>query len=201
MDKLEKRDTQLKRTIYFLVTVILIALFESCSSSSVRDGINGGFESDYDGENPDGWFANDLPQTKKYAELSIDNSTAHTGDQSILISISNNHPANKTFYNWIRRVDSIKEEGIYELQGWIKTEGIKNSPFIDVQCWNNTKMIGTASTSQNYSITGTKNWQHVKTIFSVPKGTSKILIRAGITSTENKGGKVWFDDIKISKTK
>ena len=201
MDKLEIKSTRLKKIIYFLVTLILLLLIETCSSYSVGNGINGGFESDYDGENPDGWFANDLPQTKKYAELSIDNSVAHTGDQSILISILNNNPSNKTVYNWIRRVDGLKNDEIYEMHGWIKTEGIKNSPFIDVQCWNNTKIVGTASTSQNYSVTGTKNWQRVKTIFSVPKGTTKILIRAGITSYENNGGRVWFDDVQINKAK
>ncbi|NJD21479.1 MAG: hypothetical protein FIA82_02240 [Melioribacter sp.] len=201
MNKLELIDTRLKKIIIFLMILIPLALLESCSSSKIRDDIYGGFEDTYDGENPDGWFANDLPQTKKNAELSVDNSVAHTGDQSIFISIFSNHPPENTLYNWIRRVDGLKEGGIYELQGWIKTEGIKNSPFIDVQCWNNIKLIGSASTSQNYSITGTKNWQHVKTIFSLPKGTSKILIRAGITSSGNNGGKVWFDDFKITKVK
>lgn len=183
------------------ILFLSLVVFVSCTSVKVSDKINGGFEDTYDGENPDGWFANDLPQTKKYAELAVDNSVAHTGDQSILIFIFSNHPPENTLYNWIRMVDGLKEGGIYELHGWVKTEGIKNSPFIDVQCWNNIKLIGTASTSQNYSITGTKNWQHMKTIFSLPKGTSKILIRAGITSSENNGGKVWFDDFKIIKVK
>ncbi len=179
----------------------VIVVFVSCNSVKVNDSINGGFEDTYDGTNPDGWFANNLPQTKKYAELVVDNSVAHTGDKSILISIFNNHPPEITFYNWIRRVDGLKEGEIYELQGWVKTEGIKNSPFIDVQCWNSIKLIGTASTLQSCLVTGTKNWQNVKTIFSLPKGTSKILIRAGITSSGNNGGKVWFDDFQIMKVK
>lgn len=186
-----------------LASILFLALlvFVSCSSSKIHDVINGGFEDAYNGENPDGWFANDLPQTKKYAELAIDNSVAHTGDRSILISIFNNHPPEITLYNWIRRVEGLKEGEIYELQGWVKTKNIENSPFIDVQCWSNIKMIGIASTKNSYSVTGTKNWQCIKTIFNIPKGTSKILIRAGITSFQNNGGKVWFDDFQIRKVK
>ncbi len=201
MKKLVTRHKLFKKIIFFLMILIIPALLESCSSSKVRDAINGGFEDTYDGENPDGWFANDLPQTKKYAALEVDNSVAHTGDNSILISIFDDHPPEITLYNWIRRVDGLKEGETYEMQGWVKTKDIESSPFIDVQCWSNTKMIGVASTKNNYSITGTKNWQSVKAIFNIPKGTTKILIRAGITSSQNSGGKVWFDDINISKTK
>lgn len=179
----------------------LILVFASCSSIKVDDTINGGFEDAYDGKNPDGWFANNLPQTKKYAELLVDNSVAHTGNKSILISISNNIQPEVIFYNWVRRIDGLKEGEIYELQGWVKTEKIKNSPFVELQLWNNIQIIGTASTAQSNLITGTKTWEPIKVIFSVPKGTSKILLRAGITNYNNSGGKVWFDDIQIRKIK
>ncbi|KAF0139229.1 MAG: hypothetical protein FD122_3429 [Stygiobacter sp.] len=158
---------------------MLIAVF-SCSSSRINDDINGSFENDSEGENPDGWFANNLPLTRKYAKF-----------------ISDHHPKEITVYNWIRRIDGLKVGDNYELQGWVKAEKLKSPPFIEVQFWNSSQMIGTASTMRGYLITGTKNWQHVKTIFSVPNGTSKILIRAGISSSRNNGGKVWFDDIQI----
>ncbi|MDP3583306.1 MAG: carbohydrate binding domain-containing protein, partial [Ignavibacteria bacterium] len=176
--------------------LIILAIF-SCSGSKINDTINGGFEGSYNGDNPDGWFANNLPLTRKYAKLSVDNSTVHSGDKSILISISDHHPQEITVYNWIRRIDGLKVGNTYELQGWVKTEKLKSSPFIEVQFWNSSQMIGTASTTRGYLITGTKNWQLVKTIFSVPNGTLKILIRAGISSSRNNGGKVWFDDIQI----
>lgn len=183
------------------IPFLALIVFVSCSGVKVNDAINGGFENNYDGVTPDGWSANSLPQIKKYADLSIDNSVAHTGDKSILISISNDHPSDKTIYNWIRRIDGLKDDEIYELQGWVKTKNIKNSPFIDVQCWNDTKIIGSASTTNGYSVTGTKDWQLIKTIFTIPKSTSKILIRIGIISSENNGGKVWFDDVQIRKIK
>lgn len=179
----------------------LLLVFASCSSIKVDDTINEGFEDTYDGKNPDGWFANNLQQTKKYAELVVDNSVAHTGNKSILIFISNNIQPEVVYYNWVRRVDGLKAGEIYELQGWVKTEKIKNSPFIEVQLWKGIQMIGTASTAQSCSVTGTKNWQLIKTIFSIPQGTSKILLRAGIKNTVNNGGKVWFDDIQIRRVK
>lgn len=183
-----------------IVLFLVIGIFVSCSSVNIEDTINGGFEeSDYDGEFPDGWFANNFSQTKKHAELLVDNSVAHSGDRSILISISKDHPPEIIIYNWIRRVDGLIVGETYELQGWVKTEKIKNSPFLDVQCWNNVKIIGSASTIKSNSVSGTKNWQFIKTIFNVPKSTLKILIRAGIKSSGNNGGKVWFDDIQISK--
>ena len=186
----------IKITTWVFVCLMLMAVF-SCSSSRINDDINGSFENDSEGENPDGWFANNLPLTRKYAKLSVDNSTFHSGDKSILISISDHHPKEITVYNWIRRIDGLKVGDNYELQGWVKTEQLKSPPFIEVQFWNSSQMIGTASTTRGYLITGTKNWQRVKTIFSVPNGTSKILIRAGISSSRNNGGKVWFDDIQI----
>ena len=176
--------------------LIILAIF-SCSGSKINDTINGGFESSYNGDNPDGWFTNSLLRTPKYAELSVDNSAAHTGSKSILISISDHHPKVVTVYNWVRRIDGLREGETYELQGWVKTEKLKSSPFIEVQFWNSSQMIGTASTTRGYLINGTKRWQLVKTIFSVPKSASKVLIRAGISSNKNNGGKVWFDDIQI----
>lgn len=184
----------------WIVLLILAGIFISCSSVNIKDTINDGFEeSDYNGEFPVGWFANNYSYTIKHAELLVDNSVAHSGNKSIMISISKYHPKDIIVYNWIRKVDGLLVGETYELQGWVKTEKIKNSPFLDVQFWNNVKIIGSASTIKSNSVSGTNNWQFIKTIFKVPIGTSKIMIRAGIKSFENNGGKVWFDDIHINK--
>ena len=37
----------------------------------------------------------------------------------------------------------------------------------------------------------------LKTDFTVPEDTKEVRIRIGISSPENNGGQVWFDDIKI----
>lgn len=177
---------------------LIIFVLASCSSKAVRDKLNGGFENNIDGsDEPDGWTSNQLPHTVKYAQLNVDNSIAHNGDRSISISISKTHPSVNTVYNWVRRVDGLKP-AVYELNGWIKTAEIKNPPYIEVQCWNNeNKMLGRATTREIFRMTGTKDWQQVKILFKIPKGTTKILLIAGIESSQNYGGKVWFDDIGI----
>ncbi|MEW6701698.1 MAG: hypothetical protein AB1298_03175, partial [Bacteroidota bacterium] len=137
--------------------------------------------------------------TEKYAILAIDNSVSHKGKKSVLISISQNHPLKQSVYNWVRRIEGLEVSSIYELEGWIKTEGIQKSPYFEIQCWDKNKIIGRASTEQMYSLTGTKDWRYLKTIFTIPKGMVKVLLVAGVRSSENNGGKVWFDDIQIRK--
>ena len=198
------------RRLRFILKFLLLTVFLSVSCSSVvHDKLNGGFENNFDDDNPDGWTSNLLPQTVKYARLAVDNSVAHSGDKSISISISKTHPSTNNVYNWVRRVDGLKP-AVYELSGWIKTEGIKSSPFIEVECWNaENKMLGSATTETLNPVTGTQNWKQVKTLFKIPPGTIKVLIIAGIGSSQNfgelsranSGGKVWFDDINISPVK
>lgn len=204
MYKLKKRSVTSEKLRFISGFFAMLVLIISCNSSNVQNGINGGFENnDYGSEEPDGWFANRLPQTEKYAELKIENETAHSGNESVSIAISKYHPQRQTVYNWVKKVDGLKVSEIYELEGWIKTREIKNSPFIEVQYWNNreNKLIGRVTTENKYKITGTKNWQLVKTIFEIPKETTKILILARVGSYENKGGKVWFDDIQLKRFK
>ncbi|MBX3006798.1 MAG: hypothetical protein KF816_02105 [Melioribacteraceae bacterium] len=179
----------------FLLQIVLI----SCGSIKLHDIINGGFEISNEDGSPAGWYANNMVATKTDAEFQVDNSIAHTGEKSIKISISGNASKENKIYNWIRSVDA--ESGIYELNGWVKTEDVKNSPFIEVQCFNKNKMIGSVTTARSHSITGTKTWQLVKLMFTVPKGSSKILIRAGISSARNNGSKVWFDDFTLNKVR
>ena len=85
------------KTTFLSGLFILFALLQACSSAVVRDkvirhnavpkNINGGFENVDSDNTPDGWYANNLPQTKKYAEFSVDNSVSHSGSRSIRISI------------------------------------------------------------------------------------------------------------------
>lgn len=183
---------------YFALPFYLILL--SCSSVTTHDSMLESFETISDGKNPDGWVANNLNLKKEAAELSVDNSVSHSGKRSILISISNRHPPTNKVYNWIKRVDGMYASITYELSGWVKTENIKFSPFVEVQFWDNTKMIGIVNSKKDFLITGTKKWQIFKQIIIVPQGTAKILLKAALQSRGNNGGRVWFDDIQIEKT-
>ena len=189
-----------------IVNIISILLFFSlivlsCSSVSEKNFINGSFEKSYDGESPDGWFANNLPHAKKYAVFAVDKTVFHSGGNSILISLDKKLPDESFTYNWARRIDGLKPSGVYQLQGWIKTREIKNSPYIEIQCWNSRtdQLVASISTKSRFQITGTSNWKRVDMIIKIPSGIDKVLLIAGVPSKNNDGGKVWFDDISISQ--
>lgn len=184
-----------------LIFIFIALLFlNSCGTFGGENLINGSFEDNSPGGYlPDGWYHNQPSRYKKYYKMSADNSISRTGGKSVFISISKEHPPEKIIYNWIRRFEDFKEGDKLELCVWVKTVSIINSPFVEIECRDNEKLLGTASTSDNYSVFGTVDWQRIETIFFVPKGTEKIIIRAGLTSYNNHGSTVWFDDIQINK--
>lgn len=182
----------------FALLFYLILL--SCSSVTTHDSMFESFETISDGKNPDGWVANNLNLKKEVAELSVDNSVSHSGKRSIMISISNLHKPTSTIYNWIKRVDGIQAGITYEFTGWVKIENIKYSPFLEIQFWNKTKMIGIENSMKEFSVTGVSNWEPIKKIILVPEGTNRILLKTAVQSRGNEGGRVWFDDIQIKQT-
>jgi hypothetical protein len=48
---------------------------------------------------------------------------------------------------------------------------------------------------------GTSDWRQVGTVFTVPPGTAEVTIRAGICTPENRGGRVWFDDLAVREVR
>lgn len=187
------------KIIFYEVLLTLLIAATSCSLLKPVNYLNGGFEIAANNLTPDGWFANNLPQTKNFAQLTLDNSVAHSGNNSIKISISKKHPSQSLIYNWVHRLGELKEGDNYELQGWIKLMNIKSVPFIKVDFWNNDILIGTASIAKKTINIEYKEWQLVKTIFYVPKAVSKIFITFGINGMGNNGGVVWFDDLSVKK--
>ncbi len=184
-----------------LAAVLMISfLIFSCSSIPTEDTINGGFEKESDNE-PEGWISNLLPQISDYVKFTVDDNTFHSGGSSFLIELSKSQPEKQTIYKLTRRLPGFETSVVYELQGWIKTENIKNSPFLEAQCWSQTTMLGYASSKKIMNITGTTDWKFVNAVFRVPKETVKILIVLGVPSTKNNNVKVWFDDIQVKKVR
>ncbi len=186
----------------FFYTTMVLTLSCGSSAPSLNDYINGGFEEKDSGNpDPDGWFPNRLPALSGFVKFELEDKTVHGGEKSISISISKSQPGKSNIYNWVNIVEGLGAKDVYELNGWIKTREITNSPFIEIQFWNRkqNKLIAKVSTLNQYPVTGTNNWHNVKTTFTVPEGTTRVLIIAGITSNGNSGGKVWFDDIQLKK--
>lgn len=174
----------------------------SCSAGKSSDRFNGGFEESVeDNDDPIGWSASYVNPEINGVRLQVDDSEAYTGSKSIMISIPKNTTPAQNVYKWVKRIDGMQTSAVYEISAWIKVKGIKNSPLIEAQCWGRQKMLGRTTSEKVNRITGTKNWQNVKMIFSIPAGTSKVLLFAELPGKENEGGTVWFDDIIVKKVR
>jgi len=160
----------------------------------------GGFEQRSElQKSPGDWFATVVPETKDFVSFEWDDAVAHTGERSVSIAIDHAHPDDVIHYNWTKVVPGCMAGATYELIGWVKTEDLSGPAWIIVQCWNDARdeMLGYAGTQRDYPVTGTSDWTRVGTVFTVPDGTAEVRIRAGIAAPENRGGRVWFDDLVV----
>ena len=181
---------------FLIITLLLIG----SQITMAQKNFNGGFEiKSLLQDEPVGWFATRVPQTKDFVVFGWDSTEHHSGSYSVSIAIDSTHSQDIIAYNWTRTYADFTVGKKYTLSGWIKTLNLKKPAWIVVQCWddNYKKIISFSTTQREYQIQGTTNWTLVKTNFTVPEGTKEVRVRAGIASPENNGGKVWFDDIKI----
>jgi len=192
-----------------LSLVILLCL----SSCSLGRNIlpNGSFEIvEEPGGDPLGWHATRIELTADFVRFGVSESGLASQGQSVFIEIDSAHPrkvelepeyaANQIAYNWTRRVSEVKPGAFYVLSGWVKTQNLKGPAWIMVQCLGNVEnfqIIGGGGTQAGFPISGTSDWTRVATVFSAPEGTQAIQLRAGISSPQNIGGKVWFDKLEI----
>ncbi len=177
--------------------IFLLTVLAACSGLLETDKLNGDFEYVEDNDlTPAGWSSNILVKGKDYATISIDEKAYRSGGKSLLFEIPKSVSKQSYINKVVRSGYSLKNLNTYELSGWIKTKDINNSPYIELEFWNNGKLAGRYSTKRD-QIVGTTNWKKVSSIFKIPKGTSKVIILLAVPNFQNGGGKVWFDDIKI----
>ena len=186
-------------------TRVLILILSPVLSASCSLGPNAvenqGFESiNSDSGLPDGWHPAHLARTKDFVSFSSTEEAAHSGRRAASLEIHQDHPEERVDYNWTRPIDGLKPGKPYLLSAWMKTENLKSPAFMMLQYWSEgeqPKMLGGARTETGFPVLGTTDWTHVATVFSVPEGVGQARIRAGISSKDNIGGKVWFDSIEI----
>lgn len=162
--------------------------------------VNGDFELQAEQQrSPADWHPTVLPHTKEFVSFEWDDQVVHTGKRSVSIAVASSHPEEMIFYNWTKVVPACRVGKSYELSGWVRAEDLGGTALIMVQCWDDakSKMLGGATTQKDYPIMGTSDWTQVATVFTVPDGTAEVRIRAGISAPENRGGRVWFDDIRV----
>lgn len=154
-------------------------------------------------QSPEGWRTTIVPELKDFVSFEWDDQVAHSGERSVSFAIDAGHPDDKVHYNWNAAVPACKPGGKYRLSGWIKTENVSTTAVIMLQFWVErfTTMLGSATTQRDYSITGTTDWTKVEVVFTVPEGTGAVVIRAGMAAPDNRGGKAWFDDLRITEVR
>lgn len=162
--------------------------------------VNGDFETGAaDQTGPAEWAPTILPELAPYVQFRWDTEQVHGGTHSAAISIDEAHPDQAVSYNWTTLLHGWRPGTAYSIEGWVKTRHVNASAFICVQCWDasRTHILGFASTESACPVVGRSIWTSVKTTITVPPGTVEVRIRAGFSAPENRGGTVWFEDIKV----
>jgi hypothetical protein len=177
-----------------LITVIMI----SCSGLVKKENFNDGFENLDEREvYPEGWLANNIVDNGNNQIIKIDKKIFHSGEYSILIEIPKSFNPDNYIFKLVRIETGLDAFRTYQLTGWIKTYGINNSPYIKIEFMNKNILIGSTSTKKIQPVTGTKDWTQVNSIFKMPRNANRMLVAVSLPSFNNKGGKAWFDDLKI----
>ena len=182
-----------------IVWIVVMMLLGGCSKCE-NLLLGGGFEQQSElQKSPAGWFATEVSHTKEFVTFEWDDEKAHGGERSVSIAIDADHPEERICYNWTKPVQGFRVGASYELSGWIRSENLPDAAWIVAQCWDESRseMVGFATTQKDYPVTGTSDWVQVGTVFTVPEGTAEVIIRAGICTPENRGGRAWFDDLAV----
>lgn len=163
---------------------------------------NGGFETrQVDKDGPAGWDSTPVAEMREFFSCEWDSATFHSGQRSASISIRDNHPSRKVYYNWNQAPLNCAPGNTYEIAGWVKAKDLKESPFLIVQCWDSgmKKVLGFTNTEDTDKVVGTTDWVQVRATFKVPAETWRIVVLVGIPGHSNPGGQAWFDDIEITR--
>lgn len=182
-----------------LTLSVLVVIAGTGSSHVIR---NGGFETKAtDHAGPYAWSTTKVPQTKDFVAFAWDDQVSHAGTRSASISIDESHPDVQIDYNWNQAVREYDPGETYKVTGWIRAHNLESTAFIVVQCWDSTfaEMLDLATTQRDYQVTGTTEWIQIEITISIPVKTGNVMILAGIRAPDNRGGKVWFDDIKFTR--
>jgi len=180
--------------------ICLLTMTAGCCRKSNDLLANGGFEPQSDlQKSPVDWYATVLPDTKEFVDFEWDDQVVHTGKRSVSIAIDPAHPAERIDYNWTAVVPGYQVGATYEVSGWVKGENLNGATWIVAQCWDErmSEMLEFATTQKDYPLTGTFDWTQVGTVFTVPEGTEEVRIRAGLSSPDCRGGRIWYDDIGV----
>lgn len=145
---------------------------------------NPGFERGTD--DPDGW---ERDVFQPVSELTWDDEVHRSGTRSIAI-----HSPTPNDARWIQTV-TVEPHTIYELSGWIRTEGVQHSPQA-VDAGANLTVMGTWERSE--ALIGTNDWTFRTLRFNSGDSTTVTVgARLGFWSGTT-AGSAWFDDLRLA---
>jgi len=163
---------------------------------------NGGFEQGgATAEEPSTWRRTRAGIAQRHVTFSWDDEVAHSGERSVSIAIDDAHPNVEVNHNWNQHVTGFEPGARYLVSAWVKGENLKETAFFVVQCWNYqmSEVLRVASNQQGDEVIGTTDWIRIETTLEVPQKTGRMVVLAGLASPENRGGRVWFDDVAIQR--
>ncbi|MGD9488411.1 MAG: hypothetical protein AB7W47_10345 [Calditrichaceae bacterium] len=161
---------------------------------------NGGFEEhSLRKQIPARWFK---PHSNTLLDHEIyrwDNDIFHSGDHSVSIEIPSNHQEIPASFYWTQTLNNFQAGHTYKLRAWVKTKNLSRSAWIKIMFPDkfHHSFVLSASTIESSRLTGTSDWKEIILLFTIPPGTRRVLIKTGLDTIGNSGGKVWFDDIQI----
>lgn len=135
---------------------------------------------------PSGWERDFF---RPVSELTWDDTVSRSGTRSIAI-----HSPTPNDARWVQTV-TVKPHTVYELSGWIKTEGVEHSPEV-VDAGANLTVMGTWDRSE--ALFGTNDWTFRRLRFNSGESTAVTVgARLGF-SAGTTAGSAWFDDLRLA---
>jgi len=155
---------------------------------------NASFEEDRDRDTyPDGWrpHAFDSP-----ARLDWDDTVSRTGSRSLKIS-EPYRPGDQRDWKrctgrWVSARRPIEPGTEYELDVWIKTEGVTGQAYAHLAWQRGAKWLSETPTPR---VTGTGDWQKVTVSAVAPAEADTVAVSLNLSRSK---GTAWFDDLRVS---
>ena len=97
-----------------------------------------------------------------------------------LITVADDHPDKVVAYNAMQDVPGFVAGKSYRVSAKVRTQGLRNMPFICAQCLDSSKskFVGFAGTPKRALQADIQEWERIETTVLVPEGTATFRLRS-----------------------
>ncbi len=179
-----------------MTTLVVLSLYVLAGDLELQANfaVNPSFEQDRDRDtHPDGWrpLAFDSP-----AGLAWDTAVARTGRRSLAIRDSfrpgDQRDWKRCTGRWVSARRPIRPGTPYELEVWVKTEGVTGQAYAHLAWQRGTTWLSEVGTQR---VAGTTDWQRVSVSAAAPAEADSLVVSLNLARSR---GTAWFDDVKVS---